>query len=144
MLASLKVRLRPEHAISAYWAWYWPWPYVRQIYDLATSITADVWLANDWVMLPVAARLAKERGGIYVYDTHELAIDEYSERLRWRLIRRPFVKAIEDHVYPRCQACFMRIPRNRSANTRTLWAAENSTRDQEHPHVLGCYLSTDR
>lgn len=96
MLASLKVRLRPEHAISAYWAWYWPWPYVRQIYDLATSITADVWLANDWVMLPVAARLAKERGGIYVYDTHELAIDEYSERLRWRLIRRPFVKAIED------------------------------------------------
>jgi len=97
VLASLKVRIQPEHGISAYWAWYWPWPHVRQIYDLATSITADVWLANDWVMLPVAARLAKERGGMYAYDTHELATDEYQERLRWRLIRRPFVKVIEGH-----------------------------------------------
>jgi glycosyltransferase involved in cell wall biosynthesis len=96
-LASLKVRMRPEHAVSAYWAWYWPWPHVRELYELAASITADVWLANDWVTLPVAARLAKEKGGIYVYDSHELATEEYSERLRWRLVRRPFVRVIEDH-----------------------------------------------
>jgi glycosyltransferase involved in cell wall biosynthesis len=97
LLASLKVRMWPNHAISAFWTWYWPWPHVRELYELAASLTADVWLANDWVMLPVAARLAREKGGVYVYDSHELATEEYSERLRWRLVRRPFVRSIEDH-----------------------------------------------
>jgi glycogen(starch) synthase len=45
--------------------------------------------------LPLAARLAREGGGQYVYDTHELAVHEYSENLRWRLVRRPFVKILE-------------------------------------------------
>lgn len=67
----------------------------RDIYDRASRIEADVWLANDWAMLPVASRLAKQKGGFYGYDTHELATDEFADRLRWRFWKRPLVRAIE-------------------------------------------------
>jgi glycosyltransferase involved in cell wall biosynthesis len=67
----------------------------RDIYDRASRIEADVWLANDWAMLPVASRLAKEKGGFYGYDTHELATDEFADRPRWRFWKRPLVRAIE-------------------------------------------------
>jgi glycosyltransferase involved in cell wall biosynthesis len=67
----------------------------REIYDRASRIEADVWLANDWTMLPVASRLAKEKGGYCGYDTHELATDEFADRLRWRFWKRPLVRAIE-------------------------------------------------
>jgi len=52
-------------------------------------------LANDWTALPIALRLVDEQGGILVYDTHELAAEEYSERLAWRLLHQPLVMAIE-------------------------------------------------
>jgi glycogen synthase len=68
-----------------------------EIYNNATQIDADVWLANDWTMLPVARRLAEEKGGSYGYDTHELATEEFSDRLRWRFWKRPLVRAIERH-----------------------------------------------
>lgn len=68
-----------------------------EIYNRATQIDADMWLANDWTMLPVARRLAEEKGGFYGYDTHELATEEFRDRLRWRFWRRPLVRAIERH-----------------------------------------------
>jgi glycosyltransferase involved in cell wall biosynthesis len=54
-----------------------------------------VWLANDWNMLPIAARLAADKGSIYVYDTHEFATEEYAEKWRWRLLHKPLVCAVE-------------------------------------------------
>lgn len=74
---------------------FWRDPLLRQLYRLASTVTADVWLANDWNALPVAARLAQQQGGVYGYDTHELATDEYAEKLAWRLWQRPFVRALE-------------------------------------------------
>lgn len=74
---------------------YWRSSGVQHVYGLARTLSADVWLANDWNTLPIAARLAQERGGIYCYDTHEFATAEYSERLTWRLLRQPFVMSIE-------------------------------------------------
>ena len=68
-----------------------------EIYNRATQIDADVWLANDWTMLPVARRLAAEKGGVYGYDTHELATEEFGDRLRWRFWKRPLVRAVERH-----------------------------------------------
>jgi glycosyltransferase involved in cell wall biosynthesis len=56
-----------------------------------------MWLANDWTMLPVARRLAEEKGGFYGYDTHELATEEFGDRLRWRFWKQPLVRAIERH-----------------------------------------------
>ena len=54
-----------------------------------------MWLANDWTMLPLAARLAHERGGVYGYDTHEFAAEEYGDQRKWRLWHRPMVCALE-------------------------------------------------
>lgn len=82
---------RPEHAQRLYWTW----PEPLQLYRACQGRTADIWLANDWITLPLAARLARECGGVYVYDTHELALHEYSERLQWRLFKRPVIAAIE-------------------------------------------------
>jgi glycosyltransferase involved in cell wall biosynthesis len=65
------------------------------MYDLGCGVEADVWLANDWTALPIAARLAAEKGGVYVYDTHEFAIEEYAENKKWRRWNRPLVAALE-------------------------------------------------
>ncbi len=55
-----------------------------------------MWIANDWVTLPLAAECVDRHGGLYVYDSHEFAIQEYSERLDWALLHRPLVATIEE------------------------------------------------
>lgn len=86
------VYLEPARAISAYWGindrFNW-------IYRLASGQSADIWLANDWTALPIVQRLATEQGVPYAYDTHELAVDEYAQSWRWRLIHRPVIAAVE-------------------------------------------------
>jgi len=91
-LRLLGVRVRPQIAQKIYWTWS---QNILDLYRCAGRIDADVWLANDWNMLPIAARLAAERGGSYVYDTHEFAAEEYAEKWRWRLWQKPLVCAIE-------------------------------------------------
>jgi glycosyltransferase involved in cell wall biosynthesis len=90
----LAARLGRSMACRSYWRLSAD---ARDIYNRATRIEADVWLANDWTMLPVASRLAEEKGGFYGYDTHELATDEFADRLRWRFWKRPLVRAVERH-----------------------------------------------
>ncbi|MCZ8109106.1 MAG: glycosyltransferase [Burkholderiales bacterium] len=84
-------RIAPRVALATYWSW----QSVRDLYEATKGIQADLWVANDWLMLPMAARLAAERGGSFVYDTHEFAVNEYMERWKWRLFNRPLVRAIE-------------------------------------------------
>ncbi|MGD0027145.1 MAG: glycosyltransferase, partial [Xanthobacteraceae bacterium] len=92
----LAVRVRPEVAQKIYWSWS---QNILDIYRCAQGVDAAVWLANDWTMLPVAARLARDKGGVYGYDTHEFAVEEYAENWRWRLFQRPMVSAIErEHI----------------------------------------------
>lgn len=67
----------------------------NDLYRLGGGHKPDIWLANDWTALPIARRLARENGGILVYDTHELAADEYTERLLWQLLHRPVTVAVE-------------------------------------------------
>jgi glycogen synthase len=88
----LAVRVRPEMAQLIYWS---SSPSILNIYDRAQRVNAAVWLANDWTMLPMAGRLACEKGGVYGYDTHEFAVEEYAESLKWRLLQRPVVCALE-------------------------------------------------
>jgi len=68
---------------------------IQRYYRVASHIDADVYLANDWHMLPVAMKLANERSAQFGYDTHEYALEEYKYRLRWRLTRRPMARAVE-------------------------------------------------
>ena len=87
-----RVYVNPRHADKIYWKLN---DRFDLLYRLAKQERVDVWLANDWTVLPIGRRLAAEQGVSYAYDTHELAVDEYAHRLRWRLTQRPVIAAIE-------------------------------------------------
>jgi glycosyltransferase involved in cell wall biosynthesis len=74
---------------------YWSQPHFAALYDAARGVPGRLFVANDWNVLPIAARLAEERGGVFCYDTHEFAVEEYEDRPLWRWTRKPWVAAIE-------------------------------------------------
>lgn len=85
-LRLLEVYIDPGLAERIYWTLngtFW------DILALARRFPADLWLANDWTALPIAARIAGEQGVPYVYDTHEFAAEEFNERRSWRYVQRP-------------------------------------------------------
>ena len=53
-------------------------------------------IANDWPMLPVAVEAAAAKGGIVVYDSHEMALEEFAEKPEWRRFVRPVVAHVEE------------------------------------------------
>ncbi|MEZ5595320.1 MAG: glycosyltransferase [Pseudomonadales bacterium] len=68
--------------------------YERLFWPTVAGMTADVVVANDLPMLPVATRLAESCGARLVYDSHELYCEqEFSrqERERWQAIEARFV-----------------------------------------------------
>jgi glycosyltransferase involved in cell wall biosynthesis len=87
-----QVYVNPRHADKVYWTLN---DQFDRLYKLARQERVDIWLANDWTAMPIARRLAAEQGVPYAYDTHELAVDEYAQRLLWRLTQRPVIAAIE-------------------------------------------------
>jgi glycosyltransferase involved in cell wall biosynthesis len=90
-LRLLSVRLSPRLAEQAFWSV----PAHRRFVDLLADVHADVYHANDWPALPIAARLARQARTRFVYDTHEYATEEFSERLRWRTLMAPYVRVLE-------------------------------------------------
>ncbi len=92
LLNVVQAKLVPQHAAAGYWALD---SRFSGLLDLGRDAVVDVWLANDWSVLPIARQLASEQGVPYVYDAHELAIDEYAHRWRWRLFQRPLVVSVE-------------------------------------------------
>jgi hypothetical protein len=87
-----RCRFQPYYAQEVFWSWGGD---LSDLYERAKHLKCDVWLANDWTALPIAARLAKENGGVYIYDTHEFALQEYQERWVWRVSQKPIVAALE-------------------------------------------------
>lgn len=74
---------------------------VRAVRAAAIEAGHDgLWVANDWLLLPVAYEGVKTFGGVYVYDSHEYATQEYAERLAWRLFQQPLVQSIERRYLP--------------------------------------------
>lgn len=70
-------------------------PLYRHAYQILRARPVDLWLANDWSTLPIVRRLAREQRVPFVYDTHELATDEYGQRAIWRYLHRPLVTELE-------------------------------------------------
>jgi glycosyltransferase involved in cell wall biosynthesis len=68
---------------------------IYRMYTVARSIKADIYLANDWHMLPVARQLARENNARFAYDTHEYAVEEYRYRPDFLTTKVPLVRAIE-------------------------------------------------
>jgi glycosyltransferase involved in cell wall biosynthesis len=67
---------------------YWSRPAFRHLFETAQPVAADIYVANDWNMLPIASALAEIHGGRYIYDSHEYAAGELPESLAWRLFDR--------------------------------------------------------
>ena len=103
--------------LSSSMGWLWPWrkrmrnsaaalksywklnPTFTDISLVASAYRTDIYIANDWNMLPIARQLAERNNAIFTYDTHELATEEYSERGDWVLLDRPLIQAIEsEHI----------------------------------------------
>lgn len=70
-------------------------PYLPALRAAAASVRPDLWLANDWLTLPVVAPLAKAQGVPFLYDTHEFATEEFAQNWKWRSVVQPVVRAIE-------------------------------------------------
>lgn len=70
-------------------------PYLPALRAAASAYRPDLWLANDWLTLPVVAPLANAQGVPFLYDTHEFATEEFAQNWKWRSVVRPVVRAIE-------------------------------------------------
>ena len=57
--------LLPQHRERSFQAW------AKEAYSLASSVNFDVVHAHDFTALELGARLAKEHGVPYIYDSHE-------------------------------------------------------------------------
>ncbi len=114
------VAVRPESASKLFWK---IMPETQRIYERAAVAGADVWLANDWNTLPIALRLQREFGGQVVYDTHEFAIDEYNQKLLWRLLRKPLVREIESDGIASA-AAIMTVSKGISAGLQVAYGLE--------------------
>lgn len=79
---------------------FWTSPLSRQMRETAIGTAANLFIANDWKTLPIALAAAEATGGRAHYDTHEFATEQHLDSLAWRVVLRPFVKAIEGaHIH---------------------------------------------
>jgi glycosyl transferase family 4 len=67
---------------------YWRHPKNCEVLRRLQGVAADVVLANDLAALPIALSL----GPPVVFDAHEFAPDELSDRLWWRTLIAPYVE----------------------------------------------------
>lgn len=92
-------RLSPGLAEAVYWR--------RDghaaLYQRARAVKAAVYVANDWQTMAIADRLARENGGIWVYDSHEYAAQELPESWRWRVFMQGLVVNIERRYISRAK-----------------------------------------
>ncbi|MBF9231989.1 glycosyltransferase [Microvirga alba] len=90
-LSLLQAHVDSKRALEIYWSW----PTVTEMYAKARTIDTDLWVANDWITLPIVAKLVEEKGGSYIYDSHEFGTQEYPNDPRWRAFTQPIARAVE-------------------------------------------------
>ena len=84
--------------------WYWAKAHHRRALQYALDCRCDLYHANDWNALPVAAEAASSNGAKLVLDAHEYAPMEFYERLHWRLFYRPLVVRVLKRYGPKLDA----------------------------------------
>lgn len=70
---------------SIYDHWYWRQPIMKDTLEMAVASGAELFHANDWNALPVAAEAARRLKARVLFDAHEYAPLEFANRLRWRV-----------------------------------------------------------
>jgi glycogen synthase len=68
------------------------------------ALNPEIVVANDWNTLPIAARVKDLTGARVLYDSHEFASTEFSDRWIWRLFLRRHVEEIESHFITKADA----------------------------------------
>ncbi len=74
---------------------FWSLRHARPFLRAAVKVRADLYLANDWWVLPVAERAAALTHARYCYDTHEYAVEENAQNRVWNAVMPRFVDHIE-------------------------------------------------
>ncbi len=74
-----------------YNTWYWSKSHHKAALKNALAARCDLYHANDWNALPVAAEAARRYNAKLVLDAHEYAPLEFEERRWWRWFYRPLV-----------------------------------------------------
>jgi glycosyltransferase involved in cell wall biosynthesis len=72
--------------------------HLRELADAVESVEADAYVTHDYAALPAVARAARVRGGWYGYDCREFYAGQYADRLLWRLLAPPTVRAVEGEL----------------------------------------------
>lgn len=77
--------------IHRYEQFYWNNPLMVVAEKVLREVQCDVILTNDVVTLPLALRIAKERGWKVILDAHEYAPLEFEDRYMWNLLISPYM-----------------------------------------------------
>ncbi len=88
------LRFAPNSYKKVFWNISAHYPLLYQTVKKQVS-DCDLWIANDWNMLPVAMKLQAEKGGKILYDSHEFAVDQFPGNKAFRKWQQPLVKAVE-------------------------------------------------
>ncbi|MBA3069138.1 MAG: glycosyltransferase family 4 protein [Hyphomonas sp.] len=83
--------------------YYWAQAGYDGIYEhIATieNVRCDLAIAHDYFTAPIAARLAKVSGGVYVIDCHEFSFEQYMHDPKWIKRERSWVHAMEKRFLP--------------------------------------------
>jgi len=97
-----------------YEAAYWRHPLTIAVLDRLRGVTADVVIANELFPLPLALSLGRP----VVFDAHEYAPAQYTNRLLWRLLHSPYARWQCRRYIPRVAAVTTVGPSIRDAYER--------------------------
>jgi len=89
--------------LRAYEEWFWQQKQYRDALQLAVATRCHAYHANDWDMLPVAAKAAEKNHSSLVLDLHEYAPLEYENRPQWWIQKR-FITYILQKYSPQVNA----------------------------------------
>ncbi|MGI9405706.1 MAG: glycosyltransferase family 4 protein [Hyphomicrobiaceae bacterium] len=91
----------PQHLVLRL---YWQTPEVRELYAALIRECPKIIHTHDSETLPAAARAARVLGARLIYDSHEFAQAMRAERLLWRAVFPPYIRAIEGSEISRTDA----------------------------------------
>lgn len=75
-----------------YERWFWRKGHRMQALRLAALSDCDVYHANDWEALPVAAEAARRNDAKLVFDAHEYSPLQHEHRAYWRVWYKPAIE----------------------------------------------------
>lgn len=93
-----------------YERYYWNLEQVRHFVSRLAEVPADVVLANDIDTLPLALKLANQRGIPVIFDAHEYFPCQFQDRLVYRIFFQRYTRYLCDIYIPQVSAMITTNP----------------------------------